>query len=519
MSLFCSGIAFAREVHNIGPSNPTNDPTTQIMTKSAPRERSFGIIGGLAPLADADLLMKLVEATETHADAGRFEIVFEQRPFARAAGPGAATTARMLYIFDRIDSFKERGIGAVVLPCFLSHTFMDELRANSPLPIVDMLEALRSHVRTAYPSARRIGVLTSALLRERRLFERYFPADEIEILHPRADSAIDRVTEAVYGANSIEKGIRSGVRGGRPLQLLREACADLIEQGAELILPGVTELALVTDEIGPLSVPIVDPHCVYAQYIVSARFASVERPFKLGVVGGVGPAATVDFLRKVVRSTPARRDQDHLRLVVEQNPQIPDRTEHLVGEGTDPTLALYATCKKLQAGEADLIAIPCNTAHAFVEEIQTHLHVPIMNMLTVTVSHVSEAFPSLRKVGLLATTGTIASGVYRRALEERGLEEIAPQPALQARVMDAIYGPKGVKAGFTSGECLDDIHAAIDDLVARGVEVVILGCTELPLLFSSNELTTGNGQVVTLVDPTEILAMRCVSHAMARMRR
>ena len=515
MSPFCSGIAFAREVPNIGP----NDPTTQTMTKSAIRERSFGIIGGLAPLADADLLMKLVAATEAHPDAGRFELVFEQRPFARAASAGAATTARMLYIFDRIDSFRERGIGAVVLPCFLSHTFMDELKANSPLPIADLLDALRAHLRSAFPSARRIGVLTSAPLREQRLFERYFSQDELTILHPRPDGPVDRVTEAVYGANSIGKGIRSGVRSGRPLELLREACADLIEQGAELILPGVTELALVADEIGPLDVPIVDPHRVYAEYIVSSRFAAVDRPFKLGVVGGVGPAATVDFLRKVVRSTPARRDQDHLRLVVEQNPQIPDRTEHLVGEGTDPTLALYATCKKLQAGEADLIAIPCNTAHAFVEEIQSHLHVPIMNMLTVTVSHVSETFPSLQKVGLLATTGTIASGVYRRALEERGLQEIAPQAALQTRVMDAIYGPKGVKAGYTSGECLDDILAAIDDLVAQGVEVIILGCTELPLLFSSSELTSGGGQAVTLVDPTEILAMRCVSHAMTRMRR
>jgi aspartate racemase len=352
-------------------------------------------------------------------------------------------------------------------------------------------------------------------LREQRLFERYFATEEFAILHPRAHGGPDRVTEAVYGEN----GIRAGARTGRPIELLREACTNLIEQGAELILPGLTELALVVDEIAPVSVPVVDPHRVYAQHIVSARFAPPERPFKLGVVGGVGPAATVDFLRKVVRSTPARRDQDHLRLLVEQNPQIPDRTEHLVGEGTDPTLALYATCKKLQEGEADLIAIPCNTAHAFVEEIQSHLDVPIMNMLTVTVSHVRETFPALEKVGLLATSGTIASGVYRRALEERGLEEIAPCPELQARVMDAIYGPQGVKAGFTSGQCFEDIVAAIDDLASRGVEVIILGCTELPLLFSSSDFTSTGGQRVTLVDPTEILAVRCVSHAMARSGR
>jgi aspartate racemase len=323
------------------------------------------------------------------------------------------------------------------------------------------------------------------------------------------------VMEAVYGEN----GIRSGNRGGRPVKLVREACMDVIEQGAEVVLLGLTELALVADEMERLTVPVIDPHRVYAKYIVSAQFEPIERPFKLGVVGGVGPAATVDFLNKVVRSTPARRDQDHLRLLVEQNPQIPDRTEHLVGEGTDPTLALYATCKKLQAGEADLIAIPCNTAHAFVEEIQAHLDIPIMNMLTVTVKHVRESFPALKKVGLLATSGTIASGVYRRALEEHGLEEVVPQPALQARVMEAIYGPKGVKAGHTSGPCLEDIGAAIEGLVSQGVEVIILGCTELPLLFSRSELKTANGQFVSLVDPTDILARRCVSHAMAWSRR
>jgi aspartate racemase len=268
-----------------------------------------------------------------------------------------------------------------------------------------------------------------------------------------------------------------------------------------------------------VSVPIIDPHRAYAQYVVSERFTLPERPFRLGVVGGVGPAATVDFLQKVVRSTPARRDQDHLRLLVEQNPQIPDRTEHLVGAGADPTLALYATCKKLQAGEADLIAIPCNTAHAFVERIQPHLDIPIMNMLTVTASHVRESFPTLRKVGLLATNGTISSGIYRRVLEEHGLGEAVPQPALQTRVMTAIYGLQGVKAGFTSGQCVDDIGAAIDDLVLQGVEVIILGCTELPVLLARRELTSECGQRVTLIDPTEILAMRCVSEAMAVPKR
>jgi aspartate racemase len=485
------------------------------MSSPVRRERSFGIIGGLSPIADADLLSKLIEATERHAAAGQFEIVFEQRPFVRTAGPSAADTARMLYIFNRIQSFEAQGIGTVVLPCFLSHLFMEELKENSPLPIADMIEALRAHLRSSFPQHRRIGVLTSAPVREHGLFERYFPPEEFKILYARSRDGLDLVTEAVYGEN----GIKSGSRSGYSIELLREACADLIEQGAQLLLPGVTELALVTGELSSLPVPLLDPHRVYAQHLIADPAAPVERPFKLGVVGGVGPAATVDFLGKVVRNTPATRDQDHLRLLVEQNPQIPDRTEHLVGDGMDPTLALYATCKKLQAGEADLIAIPCNTAHAFVEAIQSELVIPIMNMLTVTVKHIRETFPSLRKVGLLATSGTVSSGVYKRALEDHGLQEVVPSPPLQARVMNAIYGPEGVKAGFTTGASVTDVDAAIDELVSQGVEVIILGCTELPLLMPEPERVTAGGKRVTLVDPTDILAKRCVAAAMMWSRR
>jgi aspartate racemase len=233
------------------------------------------------------------------------------------------------------------------------------------------------------------------------------------------------------------------------------------------------------------------------------------------VVGGVGPAATVDFIHKIVRATPARRDQDHIKLMVEQNPQIPDRTENLIGNGPDPTISLYATCKRLEAGGADIIAIPCNTAHAFVERIQPYLAVPIVNMLTVTVRYLRETFPALRAVGVLATSGTVASGVYEKALESQGLRQIVPGPALQARVMEAIYGKEGVKAGFTTGQCQEDIVAAINGLIAEGVEVIILGCTELPLLFPQTDFTGRNGARVRPIDPTDVLARQCVAYASA----
>ncbi|GAB3627604.1 hypothetical protein GCM10027419_24550 [Pandoraea terrae] len=474
-------------------------------------KRRFGVVGGLGPLASADVFFKLVKSTPAASDEEHFDVVFEQHPFQSPGTGGEATTQRKLYIFDMMRSFEKRGVSTVLLPCFLSHTFIDELKANSSLQIVDIVEAVRSHVRRRFPAVRRIGVLASEYTRHKGLFEKYFTSPEFEVVHVRPREGLDLVTEAVYGTD----GIKSGNLCGRPVALLRNACEDLIAQGVNIIVPGLTEIALVAAEIGPLPVPLVDSNLVYAQYAVSGQYASPETLFKVGVVGGVGPAATVDFIHKIVRNTHAERDQDHIKLMVEQNPQIPDRTGNLIGDGPDPTISLYATCKKLESGDADIIAIPCNTAHAFVERIQPYLSIPIVNMLTVTVRYLRESFPSLRSVGLLATSGTVESGVYEKELAAQGLRQVVPGPALQARVMDAIYGKEGVKAGFTTGQCQTDIAAAIEGLISQGVEVIILGCTELPLLLPEQRFSGKNGTSVRLIDPTDVLARQCVAYATA----
>ncbi|KML19826.1 MULTISPECIES: aspartate/glutamate racemase family protein [Burkholderia] len=473
--------------------------------------QKFGVVGGLGPLGSADVFFKLVKATSVSSDDEHVDLIFEQHAFSGSGSSSAATTERKLYVFDMIRAFEKRGVTTVVLPCFLSHTFIDELKANTRLPIVNIVEAVRSYVQRKFPGATRIGVMASDYVRDKKLFETYFPSPQFEIVYPQMHGDIDLVTDAIYGPD----GIKRGNFRGRPVELLRAACEDLVDQGAQVIVPALTEIALVAGELGPQRVPLIDSNLVYAQYAVSAPGGSRAPTFKVGVVGGVGPAATVDFLNKVVRNTPASRDQDHIKLLVEQNPQIPDRTENLVGTGTDPTISLYATCKKLEDGDADIIAIPCNTAHAFVERIQPYLGIPIVNMLTVTVAYLRETYPALREVGVLATSGTIESGVYKKALEAHGLTQVAPGPALQARVMEAIYGKNGVKAGFSTGRCEEDINAAVDGLIANGVEVIVLGCTELPILLPSGEYVSRNGARATLIDPTEVLARRCIAYATA----
>jgi aspartate racemase len=284
------------------------------------------------------------------------------------------------------------------------------------------------------------------------------------------------------------------------------------------VIPGCAGSALSLHRLLGVGVPVIDAYAVYAQHLLTASHRVPQSVAKLGVVGGVGPAATVDFLRKVVRNTPAACDQDHIRIIVEQNPQIPDRTRHLTGNGVDPTLALYATCRKLEDGGADLIAIPCNTAHAFIAPIEARLRVPIVNMMCATVDYLRDAFPGLTRVGLLATDGTIASGVYREALEAQGMTQVVPPFDMQARVTHAIYGSHGVKAGFTSGECADDIVAAVDSLLMQDVDVILLACTELPLLFPDAATVTRMGRTAHLVDPTEVLARCCVESVLSASR-
>jgi aspartate racemase len=365
-------------------------------------------------------------------------------------------------------------------------------------------------VAKAYPQVRSIGVLTSDHVIRAGLFERAFDPARYRIVHPGPACQVDDLMAAIYGP----EGIKSGRLSGASIAHLRRACQDLANQGAELILPGFTEIPVVLEMLAEGPLRIVDCNQVYAQAAVDQAASLAPRACKVGIVGGVGPAATVDFIDKIVRNTSARRDQDHIKLVLEHNPQIPDRTASLVAGGVDPTIALYATCKKLEAADADLIAIPCNTAHAFVERIQPYLRIPILNMMFETVQHILRRHPGCGVVGLLATDGTLESGVYHEAVVKAGLRLVIPDAARQRMVMEAIYAPWGVKAGHTAGRAREDLIAAIAHLVRdQGAELIILGCTELPLLVAQTEGFPVAGQRVAIIDPTEILACKCVELA------
>lgn len=480
--------------------------------------RTLGVIGGLGSLAGGDLFNKLIKSRPVLADQGRYHFLFEQHPFKDVLLPlerTASLNSRKFYVFQMCQALQANGADAVLLPCFASQTFRDEVQAELDVPLLDLLAALRQQVESVLEAGSVIGVLASDLVRHAGLFEKYF-AERYALIYPDDDEQA-AVMQAVYGL----EGIRDGHLEGPALEQLHRACLGLQARGADLILPGMTELSLVCQALQRRGVGLVDANQVYADYATGMSDPPPPRPFVLGVVGGVGPAATVDFMAKVVRNTPADKDQDHLRMVVEHNPQIPDRTANLLHQHADPTMALFATCKKLEEEGADAIAIPCNTAHAFVARLQPYLQVPIVNMLSETVAFIAERFGAGKRVGLLATSGTVHSNVYHDAALGAGLSVVVPDADHQELVMAAIYGERGVKAGYVDGVCRGQLLTAVRHLAERGASVLILGCTELPLVLPHDEqfrIPGADTLTVALIDPTDILAKRCVSLAQEEAR-
>ncbi len=472
-------------------------------------KQRLGIVGGLGPLAGADIFFKLVKSTPAASDREHLDIIFEQHPFDdghAAADETFSPNARKFYIYDTIRELEKRDVGAIVLTCFISHTFLDEIQSEIKPPIISIMDALTAYCRRDYPTVRKLGILTSTYARRKRLFESAFGADA-DLIYPNDQVQRDCLMEAVYGP----RGIKAGHLRGRSIDLIQRTCRDVIDQGAEIILPGFTEIPIVIDQLRQaFNVPIIDCNQVYADHAIAFHGLAAARPYKIGVVGGVGPAATVDFMNKVVAHTPADRDQDHIKMIVDHNPQIPDRTANLIGDGADPTIPLYSACKTLEAEGADMIAIPCNTAHAYVERIQRYLALPIVNMLFETVAHIRRAHPDCRTVGLLATAGTVASRVYHEMLDAAGLRTVAPDQAQQDLVMRAIYGERGVKAGYIDGQCREDLLEALRNTVDKGAEVAILGCTELPLILPQSDAFEISGKTIALIDPTDILARKAV---------
>lgn len=214
----------------------------------------------------------------------------------------------------------------------------------------------------------------------------------------------------------------------------------------------------------------------------------------LGVLGGMGPAATLDFLAKLQAATPATRDQDHIRVLVDINPHIPDRNTDSAAAGP----VLGAMAKGLAVAGADVLAIACNTAHAYADIIRAASGLPLIDMIDIACEAARDA--GAREVGVLGTS--IAVDLYCDRLDRMGLEPVLLSKAKHDWFMDLIYR---IKAGETGKEARYEMLVLARYLRDAGAHVVIAGCTEVPLVLDPAKLK------IPLLDAAALLAARCVA--------
>ncbi|MBQ1447091.1 MAG: amino acid racemase [Solobacterium sp.] len=226
----------------------------------------------------------------------------------------------------------------------------------------------------------------------------------------------------------------------------------------------------------------------------------MQRKKTIGILGGMGPLATCDLYTKIIANTHASTDQEHIHVIIDSNTAIPDRTAALLEGGEDPRPEMIRSARMLEREGAAAIVMPCNTAHGFYDDIQSAVQIPVLHMIRLTGEELKKR--GITKTGLMATTGTIRTGIYQQSIPD--IELILPDLDEQAALMDMTYN--GVKAGVKDYDG-SKVQATAERMQALGAQVIILGCTELPLAKEMYHLQFDT------IDPTLVLAQAAVEFA------
>lgn len=223
----------------------------------------------------------------------------------------------------------------------------------------------------------------------------------------------------------------------------------------------------------------------------------------IGVIGGMGPAATWDFCQKLLAATPARRDQDHIRVLVDCHPGVPDRNAALAGTGPSPGPVLAEMARGLERSGAEAIVVACNTAHAWAADIRAAVNVPLLDMISETTAELALRHPGARRAGVLAVDGCRRANLYQDALGAIGIEPVLLDAADQARFLALVYR---IKAGDLGAGVRADMRALAAGLDA---EAVVSACTEIPLVLAQSDLDR------PLLDSTAVLVARTLAFALS----
>ncbi len=230
----------------------------------------------------------------------------------------------------------------------------------------------------------------------------------------------------------------------------------------------------------------------------------------VGILGGMGPEATVDLMQRIIRLTSAKDDIDHIRCLVDNNPKIPSRIKALIeGNGESPGPCMAGMAKNLESWGADFIVIPCNTAHYYHPEVQKAVQVPVLNIIELVVAACLRHTPGLRKAGLLASPAVRLTGLYERVFAQHQVEVVYPAPAQEELLLGAI---RQVKAGDNGSGPRTVMASTAEHLAGRGAELAIIACTELSAIADAPFS-------IPQIDAAEVLAEAVVAYAKNQLGR
>jgi aspartate racemase len=526
---------------------------TGLPSRSAPddapaqRPRTvIGVMGGMGPEASNrfghELLQTDADCDQAHAPA-RIDQATQIPPMNGGTSPLPEMRASLHRLY-------KAGANVVVMASNSAHRYFDDVERSikdsdlklEPLHIVD---ATMEELARQKPGARKIGVLANSSTLDSKVYENRAAkkGHNVEWVYPQPQTQ-QRVMSGIADvkAGNIEQG----------KQNLLVAATELNGKGVDAILLASTEIPLalktgaVQDATGA-ELPMIDslaslakaalhkteatpsrlttPAGSYSllqegvtrfvQSIATAVAGEPERARHIGVMGGMGPAAAMQFSDYMVKhNTAATADQQHVPMMVDQATDIPDRTKAILEAGRSPVDEMGKSLRRLAAAGMNDIVMTCNTAHYFFPQMQEiierdKLDVKIVHIVDATMKLLEQQAPGAKKIGLLATSGTVQAGVYQDRVP--GREWLVPNDATQTdKVMHGIYG--GVKSGDfdTGATCL---RQAAQELADNGADAILLACTEIPLVLKTGDIKNRDGKVIPLIDTLEAQAREAIERA------
>ncbi|WAC71621.1 amino acid racemase [Roseateles sp. SL47] len=546
------------------PAGPSSTPTSTVPlsprsvapeSETGQRPRAvIGVMGGMGPAAANQFGHQLIKLkTDAKTDQEHARVLLDQatnipdRTSAILKGT-ESPVPNMTASLKRLD---EGGADIVAITCNTAHHFHPDMleaieKFGLKLDLLHIVDATMKELEAQKPGARRIGLLATSGTLDSRIYEQRSE----QTGHHKDWIYPDKTTQE----SCVMKGIYEGVKAGRMKEgeaMLLAAAQELRNKGADAILLACTEIPLVlktghVKDADGGDLPLIDtlealgkealaraetkasrlttpagtftvkpsPATNFLQGVMTALAEGEARPRRIGVMGGMGPAAAMQFSDYMVKfNDKATKDQDHVPLLLDQATDIPDRTGAILSGGRDPVPEMAASLRRLKNAGADDIVMTCNTAHYFYPQLakiieDEKLNLDVIHIVDATMKLLDQHAPGARNVGLLATSGTVNTGVYQNHESAKGREWLTPNADTQKdAVMAGIYD--GVKAGKNDvGHQL--LLKAAQELADKGADAILLACTEIPLVLKTGMIKKPDGTDLPLIDTLEAQAREAI---------